>query len=174
MKLALLYGTVRTGRQSEKVLNVIVSILKKRNVDFTLLHPAELALPRFDDESYDHPGVKKLTETAKEAHAFMVVSPEYNHSFPGVLKDMIDFCGEGEMTGKPLTIVGVSDGQFGGVRMVKELQHTWLGNKGTALGLFLPTAFVKEFDEANPPSDWLVKAEKFVDMSLEAFKKFSS
>lgn len=173
MNIAVLLGTVRKGRESEKVYRVILDLLKKKGVEPVALDCAELDLPRYDDASYEHPGVQRLLTSAKEAQAFIIVTPEYNHSIPGVLKDAIDYLGENEMTGKPLTIVSVSDGHFGGVRAVKQLQHVWLGNKGTALSLFLPTAMVKEFDEKNPPADWLTKADKFLDLSLEAFKKFA-
>jgi NAD(P)H-dependent FMN reductase len=172
MNIVVLLGTVRKGRQSEKPYRVIVDLLKKKGVEPVALDCAELDLPRFDDASYEHPGVMKLNAAMKDAQAVIIVTPEYNHSIPGVLKEAIDYCRHHECMNKPLVIVSASNGPFGGVRAVKQLQHVWLGNKGIALPFFLPTPMVEQFDEANPPAEWMGKAEKFVEMSLEAFKRF--
>jgi len=152
----------------------MLDLLKKRGLEPVGLDCLELDLPRFDDASYEHPGVKKLNESMKAAQAVIIVTPEYNHSIPGVLKDAIDYCRHHEVMNKPLVVVSASNGQFGGVRAVKQLQHVWLGNKGIALPFFLPTSMVEQFDEQNPPAEWLVKAEKFLDLSLESFKRFAN
>ncbi len=172
MNIAVILGTVRKGRQSEKVYKVLLGILKQKGIEVTALDLAELDLPRYDGESYSHPGVLKLAEGVKLADGVMIVTPEYNHAIPGVLKDAIDYLGGGVMANKPLASVAVSSGPFGGVRAIKELQLIWLGNKGIALPMFLPTPSVEQFDEQNPPADWLEKADKFVDLSLETLKKF--
>lgn len=174
MKIALVLGTIRKGRQSEKVCRVIQNVLQKKNIEFTLLDPKELQIPMFDDESFEHPGVKKVTTTLKEADGVIVVTPEYNHGIPGALKTMIDFCRQKELMNKPLATVGVSDGQFGGVRAIKQLENIWIGVKGIPLPIFLPTPKVKEFNEVNPPEDWMTKADAFVDNAVKLFTMFKS
>jgi NAD(P)H-dependent FMN reductase len=56
---------------------------------------------------------------AADADAVLVVTPEYNASIPGVLKNAIDWLsrpyGQGALQGKPLAVVGSSLGQYGGV-----------------------------------------------------------
>jgi NAD(P)H-dependent FMN reductase len=56
---------------------------------------------------------------AAAADAVLVVTPEYNASIPGVLKNAIDWLsrpyGKGALLGKPLAVVGASLGQYGGV-----------------------------------------------------------
>jgi NAD(P)H-dependent FMN reductase len=63
--------------------------------------------------------VQALRLAAAEADAALVVTPEYNGSIPGVLKNAIDWLsrpfGNGALKGKPMAVVGTSMGQYGGV-----------------------------------------------------------
>jgi NAD(P)H-dependent FMN reductase len=63
--------------------------------------------------------VVALREAAGEADAALVVTPEYNGSIPGVLKNAIDWLsrpfGNGALKGKPMAVVGAALGQYGGV-----------------------------------------------------------
>jgi len=63
--------------------------------------------------------VVALRQAAAAADAALVVTPEYNGSIPGVLKNAIDWLsrpfGNGALKGKPLAVVGASLGQYGGV-----------------------------------------------------------
>ncbi len=63
--------------------------------------------------------VAALRAAAADAHAALVVTPEYNGSIPAVIKNAIDWLsrpyGNGALTGKPLAVVGGSFGQYGGV-----------------------------------------------------------
>ncbi|MFA5946476.1 MAG: NAD(P)H-dependent oxidoreductase [Patescibacteria group bacterium] len=169
MNIVVLLGTVRKGRQSEKPYRVILDLLKKKGAEVVAVDCADLDLPRFDGERYEHAGVKLLTSAVAAADAIIVVTPEYNHFIPGVLKDAIDFCRKREIMSKPLATVGVSSGAFGGVRAIKQLEAIWIGSKGIVLPVFLPTPMIEQFDEQNPPTDWLAKAESFVDLAIQMF-----
>jgi len=63
--------------------------------------------------------VAALRATAAEADAALVVTPEYNGSYPAVIKNAIDWLsrpfGDGALKGKPLAVIGGSFGQYGGV-----------------------------------------------------------
>ena len=63
--------------------------------------------------------MKALRAAAAEADAALVVTPEYNGSIPGVLKNAIDWLsrpfGNGALKGKPLAVIGTAAGQYGGV-----------------------------------------------------------
>jgi NAD(P)H-dependent FMN reductase len=63
--------------------------------------------------------VKALRAAAADADAALVVTPEYNGSIPGVLKNAIDWLsrpfGDSALKGKPLAVVGAAAGQYGGV-----------------------------------------------------------
>jgi len=84
-------------------------------------------LPFYNEEIDDvmNPGapslapVAALRAAAAAADAALVVTPEYNGSYPGVLKNAIDWLsrpfGDGALTGKPLAVIGGAFGQYGGV-----------------------------------------------------------
>ena len=71
-----------------------------------------------DNEAVDE-SVVALREAAAEADAALVVTPEYNGSIPGVLKNAIDWLsrpfGDGALKDKPMAVVGTALGQYGGV-----------------------------------------------------------
>jgi NAD(P)H-dependent FMN reductase len=71
-----------------------------------------------DNDAVAEP-VAALRAAAAEADATLVVTPEYNGSIPGVLKNAIDWLsrpyGNGALQGKPLAVVGAALGQYGGV-----------------------------------------------------------
>lgn len=62
----------------------------------------------------------KYTKITAEADGFVIVVPEYNHSFPGSLKRMLD-SEYGNYRRKPVVLAGVSSGAFGGVRAIHSL-----------------------------------------------------
>ncbi|MGX9790614.1 NADPH-dependent FMN reductase [Mycobacterium sp. MMS18-G62] len=71
-----------------------------------------------DNENAPEP-VRALREAAAEADATLVVTPEYNGSIPGVLKNAIDWLsrpfGDSALKAKPLAVVGAAHGRYGGV-----------------------------------------------------------
>ncbi|MGE2724775.1 NAD(P)H-dependent oxidoreductase [Mycolicibacterium pulveris] len=75
------------------------------------------------DNDAEHGGVAEpveaLRRTAAEADAALVITPEYNGSIPGVLKNAIDWLsrpfGTGALQGKPLAVIGAALGRYGGV-----------------------------------------------------------
>jgi NAD(P)H-dependent FMN reductase len=78
----------------------------------------------FYNEDIDTPAdvpasVTTLRNAVIEADAILVVTPEYNGSIPGVLKNALDWLsrpyGQSSLSGKPLAVVGTSLGQYGGV-----------------------------------------------------------
>jgi NAD(P)H-dependent FMN reductase len=93
--------------------------------------PAGVSLQLFDrlgelpfyNEDEDGDGVAESVQAlrlaAAEADAALVVTPEYNGSIPGVLKNAIDWLsrpfGNGALKGKPLAVIGTALGQYGGV-----------------------------------------------------------
>jgi NAD(P)H-dependent FMN reductase len=85
--------------------------------------------PEFADRTYIEPILPEFVESIEKADGFVVISPEYNHSFSGSLKSLMDICYD-EYNNKAVGIVGVSQGAFGGARAIESLQ-TYL----KALGL---------------------------------------
>jgi NAD(P)H-dependent FMN reductase len=105
-----------------------------------------------------------------QTEAFVVVSPEHNGSFPGALKNSMDYFFN-EYAHKVFGIVGVSSGMLGGIGAVKSLQQYILRLKGIVLPEFLITPHVgKLFDGGQlHDSGYAERIEKFLD----AFLNFS-
>jgi NAD(P)H-dependent FMN reductase len=117
--LPVILGTARQGRQSEHVAAFIVSEMKKRpEIETELIDVRQLKM-RLDDagEEMKDPG---YAEKMTRADGLVIVVPEYNHGYPGLLKHALDMCLE-EYIHKAVGLVGVSAGPFGGSRVIEQM-----------------------------------------------------
>jgi chromate reductase len=79
-------------------------------------------LPGFNEDEEQNPPARvlELKRRVREADAVLFVTPEYNYSIPGVLKNAIDWAsrpyGDSAWSGKPAAIMGASDGSIGTAR----------------------------------------------------------
>lgn len=118
MNISIILGTGREGRNSENVAKYVEGIVKAAGHVTEILDPRNYGFLFTDrDTSRGDEYRKKI----KESDAFIIVSPEYNHGYPGDLKIMMDTAYE-EYFHKPVGICGVSIGPFGGARMVEQLK----------------------------------------------------
>src|SRR2546426_7825392 len=120
LSIPVILGTTRKGRMSEHAARFMVAqIAKREGVVTELIDISRMAL-RVDDAG---DGVKEPEFSAKmiRADALVIVTPEYNHSFPGLLKHVLDSCLK-EYIHKAAGIVGVSAGVFGGARVIEHFQ----------------------------------------------------
>lgn len=117
--IAVLAGTTREQRESIKAAWYIADYGRGlENVEIIFVDPKDFHFPGDgnDPEGKD----ARYTEIVAKADAFFIVTPEYNHSFPGSLKRMLD----SELAlynHKPVAFAGVSNGNWGGVRAVEAL-----------------------------------------------------
>jgi NAD(P)H-dependent FMN reductase len=117
--IPVILGTVRKGRLSANVARLMTDELSKRSVIETeLIDIATLSL-RTDDagEATKDPSFSARVE---RADALVIVSPEYNHGYSGMLKHVLDSCLK-EYIHKAVGIAGVSAGPFGGTRGIQDL-----------------------------------------------------
>ena len=117
LSIPVILGTTRKGRMSAHAARFVHGELEKREgVESELIDIAELPLPV--DDAGD--GIKDpaYSEKMNRADAIVIVTPEYNHSFPGLLKHVLDSCLE-EYIHKAAGIVGVAAGPFGGSRVIE-------------------------------------------------------
>ncbi|MFI5240642.1 MAG: NADPH-dependent FMN reductase [Candidatus Saccharimonadia bacterium] len=128
-KLKVILGSTRDGRVGLKVANwVIEQLTEIPNAEAELLDLKELNLPFLTDSvhpmmrgaSYPDSLVQAWSNKISEADAFLILTPEYNHSFPGVLKNAIDLL-YSEWSGKPVGFVGYSGVSSSAVRAVSQL-----------------------------------------------------
>lgn len=118
MRLAILCGSVREGRFGHTVANWIARHARARGgFEVDLIDLAELAIPNDMSRNAD---VEAFSRRVDEADAFVVLSPEYNHSFSGPLKTAIDAL-KHEWKAKPVGFVAYG-GMSGGLRAVEALR----------------------------------------------------
>jgi len=83
-----------------------------------------------DEETNPHPRVAELKQRIRAADAILFVTPEYNYSIPGVLKNAIDCAsrpyGDSAWTGKPVAVMGASVGALGTARAQYHLRQTFV------------------------------------------------
>jgi NAD(P)H-dependent FMN reductase len=117
--IPVVLGTSRVGRRSEHAANLVFSELQTRAGVLTEL--VDVRKLKFDlqgpnEETRD----EGWASLAKRADGFIVVTPEYNHGYPGLLKHALDMNLE-EYIHKAVGICGVSAGPFGGTRVIEAL-----------------------------------------------------
>ena len=117
--IPVILGTVRKARMSEHAARLMTAELAKRqNVETELIDIARLPLPTDDaGEGIKDPG---FASKIVRSDALVIVSPEYNHGYSGLLKHVLDSCLK-EYIHKAVGIAGVSAGVFGGARGIQDL-----------------------------------------------------
>ncbi|HZM64590.1 MAG TPA: NAD(P)H-dependent oxidoreductase [Candidatus Saccharimonadales bacterium] len=117
--IAVICGTKREGRRSIHAAKWVAEQGKEReDLEIIFVDPKDIDLPP-DGEAEDGENAMYKDITVK-ADAFYIVTPEYNHSFPGSLKRLLDSEFE-NYKHKPVATAGVSDGAWGGVRVCEAL-----------------------------------------------------
>lgn len=117
--LPVILGTPRKGRRSEYAARFVLEQTKLRaGVETELIDVREIPM-RFDDAGEDikDPG---FSETIARCDGLILVVPEYNHGYPGLLKHALDMNLD-EYNHKAVGICGVSAGPFGGTRVIEHL-----------------------------------------------------
>ncbi len=128
ISVKVIAGSTRQGRFSDKAAAWIAEELKKQpGLDVEIIDLADYEMPFFNEpvspsykqEPYKHPVVAAFTNKIAEGDAFVLVTPEYNHSTSGVLKNAMDWVYQ-EWNNKPIAFV--SYGSVGGARAVEQLR----------------------------------------------------
>ncbi len=121
MYIPIILGTAREGRQSEKAAKFLLEQSKNAGFESEILDVRDYRI-QATNNTEEIPEAKKLGEKVSKADAIIIVSPEYNHGYPGELKMMLDMIYK-QFSSKPLGICGVSSGGIGGARVVEQLRQ---------------------------------------------------
>jgi NAD(P)H-dependent FMN reductase len=121
-------------------------------IDSELIDLAGLDLPamrqRLGDTENPPLGAIALSEKLTRADGLLIVAPEYKNSFPGSLKNALDYLAAGILKRKALGIVTVSSGGFGGLNCLAQLRLVCLAMGGVPIPAVLPVSRVEEtFDQ---------------------------
>ena len=120
LHVAVIIGSTREGRFGPVVASWFVDLARRHlDVEIDVIDLAEVDLP-MHLPARPTPAIEAYRERLHRADAFVVVTPEYNHGYPGALKQAIDVAGE-EWRAKPVGFVSYG-GLSGGLRAVEQLR----------------------------------------------------
>jgi NAD(P)H-dependent FMN reductase len=155
-KLLVIVGSTRPGRAADLVVPWVMSRARAyRGFDVELADLRDWPLPIFTehagtigdlaDPTYSEPLVRAWNQKVKQADAFIVVTPEYNHSIPAVLKNAIDsvWLSFG-FRNKPVAAVGYSGSIGAGIRAIEHLAHVFVEAEAVPLRNTVVIPFVRE------------------------------
>jgi NAD(P)H-dependent FMN reductase len=169
--IPLILGTARQGRESEHAARIVFEQTKKRaGVETELIDVRTLPM-RLDDAGEQMKDAK-FASTIERCDGLIIVTPEYNHSFPGLLKHALDMNLK-EYIHKAVGICGVSAGPFGGARAIENLlpvmrelglvtifEDVNFGNVGTLFderGNLLDQNFIRRVDSFLNELIWMAR-----------------
>lgn len=145
-KIAVVLGTGRSGRESKKVAEHTLQAAVAAGFNASLVDvkdfPSAVTVPPWEESEI----FSSWRKCAAEVDGFVLVVPEYNHSFPGELKILLDSAFK-EYAGKPVGIVGVSNGEYGGLRAIEHLKPFLVGLNLYVLNQSVPVGQVENFSE---------------------------
>jgi len=141
--IVVLSGTNRPSSNTLKIARLAASVLSGGGHEVELLDFGQLPTTLFDPSAYS----EKPAEFASYQHAILAadgiltVVPEYNGSYPGVLKyfiDMLQF--PDSLNGKPAAFIGLSAGRWGAIRAVEQLEMVFQYRNAHLFGrrVFIP------------------------------------
>ena len=126
LKIAVILGSTRPGRNGEAVAKWVYAIAEKRgDAEVKLIDLLDFNLPLLDEpmpptlDRYSKPHTKAWASTIAPFDAFVFVTPEYNHGTSAALKNAIDYLYK-EWNNKAAGFVGY--GSVGGARAVEHLR----------------------------------------------------
>src|SRR5881398_3670821 len=115
LNIPVILGTSRKGRASVHAAKLLADLLNHRSgVRSGVVDIASLPLPV--DDAGEANQQAAYSGANSPARGLVIVAPEYNHSFPGLLKHTLDSC-LSEYIHKAVGLVGVSAGPFAGIRV---------------------------------------------------------
>ncbi len=169
-------GSLRSGSLNRMLINEVARVASggMRVSVFEDLR----GVPLFDwDEELRHPlgpgAVADLRQRVRAADGLIIATPEYNQSIPGVMKNAVDWLSRPDdasaLDGKPVAILGTTDGPWGTRYAQKELRHT-LTSTG-AIVMPQPMFFLARGQEAFGPAGRLTdpEAERRLAQFVAAF-----
>ena len=128
MKIQVILASTRPGRVGERVAKWVAATARQHPglevelvdlADYDLPHFDEPVSPRYNPKRQSNPVARRWLNKVGRADGYVIVTPEYNHSIPGILKDALDYL-DWQFHKKPVAIV--SYGTVGGARAAQNLK----------------------------------------------------
>lgn len=168
-RIKVILGSTRQKRFGDKPAHwICVEAQALPDVEVELLDLRDYPMPFFDEPMspirgngrYDNVAVQRWADRIADGQAFIMVTPEYNHGYPGVLKNAID-CIYPEWVNKPIGFVGY--GNAGGARAIEQLRQVVIEMRMLPIrsAIHIPTAvYLAVMNEPVPPNLELFKPLK--------------
>jgi len=176
--IAIILGSTRPGRRGEVVAKWILEIARRRtDAEFELVDLADFPLPHLDEPGaaafgvYENEHTKAWSAKISEFDGFVFVTPEYNHSTSGVLKNALDFL-FAEWNDKAAAFVSYG-GVAGGARAVEHLRLIASELQLATVRAQVAISILTEFEDYTrfAPHDYLLPQ---VDLMLDQLLAWST
>lgn len=174
MKFLIILGTAREGRNSVGPAKAVQEEFRNQGHKVEFFDLKEKNIPPLGNRTYKEDekpvpeDIQEFSKNVKDSDGLVIVTPEYNHSIPGILKTALDYLYP-EYDEKPFMYVTVSGGSFGGVRALSHLHDITL-ELGGYPGPDMPVSKVsKSFSHEGEVLDegYESRIESFVQRSVE-------
>lgn len=156
--IAIISASVRTGRRSHRVALFFAHFLEENELGtVAMLDLKELDFPLFDErlkyQKNPTAAMVDFSDRIKKADGVLIVTPEYNGGYPASLKNVSDFLYD-EWHRKPIGIITVSNGAFGGMQVITSIQYSFWKMRAWTIPALFPVPKVQDtFDEEGRPTD---------------------
>ncbi len=173
--VAVFVGSLRKESFNRKLANALIA-MAPAPLKLEIVEIRQLPLYNQDDDANPPTASAAFKARVQKADAVLFVTPEYNRSVPGILKNAIDIAsrpyGKSAWDGKPGAVISVSPGVIGGFGANHHLRQSLVFLNVPAMPQ--PEAYIgnaaKLFDEAGKLADDLVR--DFVSKFLQAFAQW--
>lgn len=180
MEVLIVEGTAREGRKSIKAARKAREEFKSAGHKARIFDVKNREIPMLETRRYTDPGetpedVEEFGRMVENCDCLIIVAPEYNHSYPGALKNLLDHLYP-EYDDLPFAYITVSAGGFGGVHALEDLESLTV-TLGGLPGPSLPVSNVGEvFDENGEmiDEDYQERFKDFVRKVEEHVEKFGN
>lgn len=174
LKIAVVVGSLRAESFNRRLAQALIRLPAAAGHQFTFADIASLPLYDQDDDGDQPPATKALKALISGSDGVLFVTPEYNRSIPGVLKNAIDHAsrpyGTSAWAGKPAGTIGVSPGKTGTALSQQHLRNVLAYLDMPTLGQ--PEAFVQWSEDLLTSGGKVGEGSaKFLSGWMEAFLK---
>jgi NAD(P)H-dependent FMN reductase len=163
LKITILYGAIREGRLSIRAARALEKALKETGkAEVTFIDIKTYNIPVMESRLFEMKNppdsLQEISTLLSGADGIVLVSPEYNNSYSGAMKNTIDYFTK-EWSHKPIGIVAASDGKQGGLNASNLMQLLALAIGGFAMSckLLVPEIQNALDEEGNPQNETMAK-----------------
>jgi chromate reductase len=173
--VVVIAGSLRKESFTLKIANALAK-LAPATLKLEVVTPHGISFFNQDLEATPPADWLAFREKLQQSNGVLFVTPEYNRSIPGVLKNAIDVgsrpYGKSSFLGKPIGIVSNSPGPLGGVNAAKHLQQILPGIAGSIMGQ--PEIYLNGVGDAFDDKGQLIKEalQKVLQQYIDAFAAF--